>query len=116
MALAGANRVFELMDEEPEKDDGYVTLVNAKYVDGVLTETDEKTKTWAWKYPHHDGRLEYIEVKGHIELFDVDFGYEEGKTVLHNISLYAKPRSKDCICWRNRCRKDDNYQFVKSFL
>ncbi len=94
MAVAGAKRIFEFMDEEPETDEGYVTLVNAKYVDGVLTETKEKTETWAWKYPHSDGRLEYIELKGYIEMYDVDFGYEENKTVLHNISLYAKPGQK----------------------
>lgn len=94
MALAGAKRIFELMDEEPEKDNGYVTLVNAKYVDGVLTETSEKTEVWAWKYLHSDGRLEYIEVKGHIEMTEVDFGYEENKTILHDISLYAKPGQK----------------------
>ncbi len=94
MALAGSKRIFALMDEEPEKDEGYVTLVNAKYVDGELTETTEKTNLWAWKYPHHDGRLEFIEVKGKIELFDVDFGYEKDKPVLHNISLYAKPGQK----------------------
>lgn len=94
MAIAGAKRIFELMDEEPEKDDGYVTLVNAKYVDGVLTETKEKTNIWAWKHPHHDGRLEYVEVKGHIEMFEVDFGYEENKIVLHDVSLYAKPGQK----------------------
>ena len=94
MALAGAKRIFELMDQEPETDNGYVTLVNAKYVDGVLTETEEKTEMWAWKYPHHDGRLEYVEVKGYIEITDVDFGYEENKTVLHDISLYAKPGQK----------------------
>ena len=94
MALAGAKRIFELMDQESEKDDGYVTLVNAKYVDGVLTETSEKTGTWAWKHLHGDGRLEYVEVKGHIELQDVDFGYEEDKTILHDVSLYAKPGQK----------------------
>lgn len=94
MALAGAKRIFELMDENPETDEGYVTLVNAKYVDGVLTETPEKTDLWAWKYPHSDGRLEYVELKGYIEMHDVDFGYEENKTVLHDISLYAKPGQK----------------------
>ena len=94
MALAGAKRIFELMDEEPEKDEGYVTLVNAKYVDGKLTETEEKTEMWAWKYPHKDGRLEYVEVKGHIEMVDVDFGYDEDKLVLHDISLFAKPGQK----------------------
>ena len=94
MALAGANRIFELMDTEPEKDDGYVTLVNAKYIDGILTESEKKTGIWAWKHRHQDGRLEYVEVKGHIELFNVDFGYEEGKPVLHDISIYAKPGQK----------------------
>ena len=94
MALAGAKRIFELMDEEPEADNGYVTLVNAKYVDGVLTETKEKTDIWAWKHPHSDGRLEYIELKGYIEMHDVDFCYEEDKKVLKNISLYAKPGQK----------------------
>ena len=94
MALAGAKRIFELMDQEPEQDKGYVTLVNAKYVDGVLTETPEKTEVWAWKYLHSDGRLEYVEVKGHIEMTEVDFSYEENKTILHDISLYAKPGQK----------------------
>ena len=94
MALAGAKRIFELIDEKPETDNGYVTLVNAKYVDGVLTETSEKTEIWAWKYLHSDGRLEYVEVKGHIEMTEVDFGYEENKTILHDISLYAKPGQK----------------------
>ena len=94
MALAGAKRIFELMDAEPEQDNGYVTLVNAKYIDGILTEVAEKTETWAWKHLHSDGRLEYVEVKGHIEMTNVDFGYEENKTVLHDISLYAKPGQK----------------------
>lgn len=94
MALAGAGRIFEMMDEEPEVDKGYVTLVNVKKEKGELIETQEKTGIWAWKHPHRDGRLEYIEVKGHIELKDVDFGYEDGKTVLHDISIYAKPGQK----------------------
>lgn len=94
MAVAGAKRIFEFMYEEPEKDDGYVTLVNVKEENDNLVETSEKTERWAWKYPHHDGTLEYVELKGHIEMDDVDFGYEENKTVLHNISLYAKPGQK----------------------
>ena len=94
MALAGASRIFEMMDQKPEKDDGYVTLVNAKRVNGELVECEEKTGIWAWKHPHHDGRLEYVEVKGYIELIDVDFGYETNKTVLHNVSVYAKPGQK----------------------
>ncbi len=95
MAIAGATRIFALIDEEPEVDEGYVTLVNAKIDnDGTITETRERTGKWAWKHQHHDGRLEYIELKGHIELEKVDFGYEENKTILHDISLYAKPGQK----------------------
>mgnify|MGYP002856289119 CR=1 FL=1 len=94
MAFAGAKRIFELMDEEPESDNGYVTLVNVKKVDDKLIETDEKTELWAWKHLHSDGTLELVEVKGHIEMIDVDFAYKEGKTILHNISLYAKPGQK----------------------
>lgn len=94
MALAGAERIFGLIDQEPEKDDGYVTLVNAKYIDGVLTEVPEHTGTWAWKHPHKDGTITYEELKGYVEFFDVDFGYEKDKTVLHDVSLYAKPGQK----------------------
>ena len=94
MALAGAGRIFEMMDEEPEHDNGYVTLVNAKKVDGKIVETEERTGIWAWKHPHHDGTLTYEELKGHIELVHVDFGYDENKIVLHDISLYAKPGQK----------------------
>ena len=94
MAIAGAKRIFEFMDEEQEKDEGYVTLVNVKEENGKLIETTEKTNKWAWKHPHSDGTLEYVELEGHIEFNDVDFGYEEGKIVLHNISLYAKPGQK----------------------
>ena len=94
MAMAGAKRVFELIDEEPEFDEGYVTLVNAEINGTEIKETDHYTGKWAWKHQHHDGRLEYIELKGHIELTDVDFGYDEGKLILHNISLYAKPGQK----------------------
>lgn len=94
MALAGAKRIFALMDEKPENNAGYVTMVNAKYVDGVLIETPERTNTWAWKYLHSDGKLEYIEVKGYIEVENVNFGYEKDKKILSNISLYAKPGQK----------------------
>ena len=94
MALAGANRIFELMDTKPEEDQGYVTLVNAKKVDGKIQETKERTGMWAWKHPHHDGTLTYEELRGYIELKNVDFGYEPGKEVLHDISLYAKPGQK----------------------
>lgn len=94
MALAGASRIFELLDEKSEEDNGYVTLVNAKYENGVLTETPERTELWAWKHPHGDGTVTYTELKGEIQMFDVDFGYEENKIVLHNISLYAEPGQK----------------------
>ena len=94
MAIAGAKRIFKLMDEEKEMDNGYVTLVNAKNVDGNIQEVDHYTGMWAWKHKHHDGRLEYVELKGHIELTNVDFGYQENKTILHDISLYAKPGQK----------------------
>ena len=94
LALAGASRVFEMMDEEPEKDEGYVTLVNIKKENGKLVETSERTGMWAWKHPHHDGTVEYVELKGHIELKGVDFSYVEGKQILHDISMYAKPGQK----------------------
>ena len=95
MGLAGAERVFTLMDAEPETDDGYVTLVNAKKdSNGNITECDERTGFWAWKHPHSDGTLTYTELQGDVRLFDVDFGYNEDKMVLHNIDLYAKPGQK----------------------
>ena len=95
MALAGATRIFELMDQEPEKDEGYVTLVNANIdKDGNIEETDHYTGRWAWKHPHQDGSLTYTELKGHIELENVNFGYTEDKEVLHDITLYAKPGQK----------------------
>ena len=95
MALAGAERIFEMMDETPERDEGYVTLVNAKEVDGVLTETTERTGMWAWKHPHkEDGTVTYQKLTGEVELLDVDFGYNEEKLVLHNIDIDAQPGKK----------------------
>lgn len=94
MALAGAERIFQLMDEEPETDEGYVTLVNAKEENGALTETAEHTGHWAWKHPHGDGTVTYTPLEGHVEFFDVDFGYTEEKLVLHNITLCAEPGQK----------------------
>ena len=95
MALAGAERIFKLMDEEPEVDEGYVTLVNAKYYEnGELTESKERTGLWAWKHPHGDGTLTYTKMRGEVRFYDVDFGYNEEKIVLHNISLYAEPGQK----------------------
>ena len=95
MALAGAERIFRLMDEEPEVDDGYVTLVNAvRDEQGNLQESEERTGLWAWKHPHGDGTLTYTEMKGEVRFFDVDFGYNPDKIVLHNITLYAEPGQK----------------------
>lgn len=94
MALAGAKRIFELLDEEVEQDAGYVTLVNAKYENGILTESEKRTGLWAWKHPHSDGTLTYTELKGEVVFDDVDFGYTEEKIVLHNITLYANPGEK----------------------
>ena len=95
MALAGAERVFELMDEKPEEDGGYVTLVNSVTdADGNITETAERTGSWAWRHPHGDGTVTYTPLKGKVEFFDVDFGYNEEKIVLHNITMYAEPGQK----------------------
>lgn len=96
MGLAGTKRIFDLMDETHEVDDGYVKLVNAKYGDdGSITETPERTEKWAWKHPHSaDGSVTYAPLTGDVRFFDVDFEYEEGKPVLHNVTLYAKPGQK----------------------
>ncbi len=95
MAMAGAKRIFELMDEEPEADDGYVTLVNAKRDEnGNIVETEERTGLWAWKHPHGDGTLTYTELKGDVRMVDVDFGYVPDKIVLHDVTLYAEPGQK----------------------
>ena len=95
MGSAGAHRIFALLDEPVETDDGYVTLVNVKEnADGSLTECKERTNVWAWKHPHHDGTLTYAKLQGDVRFYDVNFGYTPEKTVLHNISLYAKPGQK----------------------
>ncbi len=95
MAMAGAGRIFALMDTEPETDDGYVTLVNAKIdANGNITETTERTGKWAWKHPHGDGTLTYTPLAGDVRLTEVDFEYEEGKPVLRNVSVYAEPGQK----------------------
>ncbi len=95
MALAGAERIFDLLDEQPEEDEGYVTLVNANIApDGTITESDKRTGHWAWKHPHGDGTLTYTELKGDITMFNVDFGYVPEKTVLHDVTLYAHPGQK----------------------
>ncbi|WP_369297361.1 ABC transporter ATP-binding protein [uncultured Neglectibacter sp.] len=94
MALAGAERVFDLMDEEPEQDEGYVTLVNAREENGEIVESKERTGMWAWKHPHGDGTVTYTKLTGRVELFDVDFGYNPDKLVLHDISIDAEPGRK----------------------
>ncbi len=95
MGLAGAHRIFALLDEQPETDEGYVTLVNAKEnADGSMSECEERTNVWAWKHPHHDGTITYTRLQGDVRFYDVNFGYTPIKTVLHNISLYAKPGQK----------------------
>ena len=95
LGMAGADRIFELMDEKPETDDGYVTLVNCKIAeDGTITESTERTGNWAWKHPHKDGTLTYTKVCGDVRLTDVDFGYVPEKTVLHNVTVYAEPGQK----------------------
>ena len=95
MALAGAERIFKLMDAPSETDEGYVTLVNAKYdKDNNLVETSDRTGIWAWKHPHHDGTTTYHKLEGDITFTDVDFGYVPEKTVLHDINLYGRPGQK----------------------
>ena len=95
MALAGAERIFKMMDEPSEADEGYVTLVNAKYdKDDTLVETSERTGIWAWKHPHHDGTTTYHKLEGDITFTNVDFGYLPDKTVLHDINLYGRPGQK----------------------
>ena len=95
MAMAGTERIFELMDEKPETDDGYVTLVNANIDEnGNITEGEKRTGVWAWRHPHHDGSVTYTRLMGDVRLFDVDFGYVPDKIVLHNIDIYAEPGQK----------------------
>ena len=94
MAMAGADRIFELLDEETETDDGYVMLVNAKTENGVLTECEKRTGEWAWKHPHADGTVTYTPLRGAVRIESMDFGYVPEKTVLHDITLYAEPGQK----------------------
>jgi ATP-binding cassette subfamily B multidrug efflux pump len=93
-ALAGASRIFAFMDEKPETDDGYVTLVNAKEENDQIIETAERTGMWAWKHPHKDGTLTYTKLDGRIVLDHVDFSYEEGKQILYDVTLFAEPGQK----------------------
>ena len=121
-AAAGAHRVFDLMDQEPEADDGYVELVNAKEDEnGNLTESPTRTNLWAWKHPHKaEGTVTYTKQEGGVVFDDVDFGYDDDKIVLHNISLYAKPGQKiafvGALCRRYRRGQDDDHQPDQPFL
>ncbi len=117
MALAGAERVFEMMDEEPEVDEGYVTLVNAQIdEDGNITECAERTGRWAWKHPHQaDGTVTYTEVRGDIVMDQVDFGYVPEKTVLHDISLYATPGQKIAFVGATGARKTTITNLINRF-
>lgn len=94
LGLAGARRIFAMMDEEPEQDDGYVTLIHAVEKDGELVESEDGSGVWAWKHPHHDGTLTYTKVEGNVVFDHVDFSYDGKDNVLHDISLYAKPGQK----------------------
>lgn len=94
MGLAGAGRIFQLIDEKPEEDEGYVTLVNATEKDGKLVPCEARTNTWAWKHPHQDGTTTYTKLEGDVRFYDVDFSYDGKHTVLHDITLYAKPGQK----------------------
>ena len=94
MALAGAERIFDLIDQEEEVDEGYVTLVNAKMENGKIVETEERTGMWAWKHPHQDGRITYTRLRGQVEFENVQFGYEDKKRILHDITLSAKEGQK----------------------
>ena len=94
MGMAGAERIFSLIDEPSETDDGYVELVNVRMVDGKLSESGERTGMWAWKHPHHTGEVTYTPLAGDVRFYDVDFGYTPDHTVLHDVSLYAKPGQK----------------------
>lgn len=95
MALAGAERIFELMDEPSEADEGYVEIVRCKiHEDGTIEPCEERTGTWAWKHPHHDGTLTYKQLKGHVTLNEVDFGYTDEKIVLHDVSMTVEPGQK----------------------
>ena len=116
MAMAGADRIFRLMDEKEELDEGYVTLVNAKEEDGKLTECEERTERWAWKHTHqNDGSVDYVEVKGEVVFNGVDFGYNDEKIVLHGIKLYAKPGQKIAFVGSTGAGKTTNTNLINRF-
>ena len=116
MALAGTHRIFTLLDEEKETDDGYVTLVNAKENEkGELEECSQRTNIWAWKHPHNDGTVTYTRLQGDVRFFDVDFAYVPEKTVLHNISLYAKPGQKVAFVGSTGAGKTTSTNLINRF-
>ena len=115
MGLAGASRIFGLLDEEPEFDEGYVTLVNAKEENGELVETTERTEMWAWKHPHEDGTVTYTRLEGDVEMHDVDFAYNPNKMILHNITLYAKPGQKVAFVGATGAGKTTSTNLIKRF-
>ena len=118
MALAGGERVFELLDTPVEVDDGYVTLVNAD-IDGQgnITESQMRTGRWAWKHPHHEtGEITYTELKGDVRFEEVTFGYEENKTVLQDVSLFAKPGQKIAFVGSTGAGKTTITNLIKPFL
>ena len=118
MALAGAQRIFALLDEKPEVDEGYVTLVNAtEDVDGTIHETEKHTGIWAWKHYHKaDGTTTYKKLLGDVVFDGVDFGYNEDKIVLHDVKTVCYTGTENCICRFYRCRKDNDYQPDQPFL
>ena len=115
MGLAGASRIFGLLDEEPEFDEGYVTLVNTKEENGELVETTERTEMWAWKHPHEDGTVTYTRLEGDVEMHDVDFAYNPNKMILHNITLYAKPGQKVAFVGATGAGKTTITNFINRF-
>lgn len=115
LGLAGAGRVFELMDQEPEADDGYVTLVRAKIENGEWVETQSQDGTWVWKHPHHDGSLTYTKVEGNVVFDHVDFSYDGKHVVLHDVSLYAKPGQKIAFVDHTGARKTTITNLVNRF-
>ena len=116
MALAGAERIFDLMDEESEQDNGYVTLVNAKYdKDNNLIESDERTEMWAWKHPHGDGTLTYTKLTGDVVLDDVDFGYDPDKLVLRNITMHVNPGEKVAFVGATGAGKTTSTNLINRF-
>ena len=117
MALAGADRIFKLLDQEPEVDEGYVQLVNVTEQDGQIKESEKQTGLWAWKHYHQDdGTTTYRKLEGDVVFDDVDFGYNDEKIILHNIKIYAKPGQKIAFVGATGAGKNDDHQLDQSFL